>query len=407
MLDHHERDQGFVHRHFDRLALARALAREQRGQQRGDHAVGAGLVGDDGRQEARLARHDALQRGQARSRLDDVVVRRLRPHRPGRAIAVGREIDQTRIDLLEGLVLHAQPLGRLGAIVVHQHVGGLGELEQRVAAGVLLEVEHDRALGAIAAEIEGRHAGIARRPELARGVAFGRFDFHHIGAQIAQLLRCPRPQHDRRAIENPNAGQRTRHVRFLFLQWFHSTSTRALEPATDRSRPAEWMLSAAPTYPFASGDAPTSPPTKQEAVMRGVVMKTILAAAIAGSSLLVATGANAHDRWDKWDRWERKHHKHHWKHSRGYGPPLARDRRTPGVRGARAPGVRGADGAHGAGLRLRRWRLPAGPQRELQLQLPALSSPGIMSGVWAAHDSSALDEGPLRTPPAKGEVAAG
>ncbi|HZX86960.1 MAG TPA: hypothetical protein VFF19_25535 [Reyranella sp.] len=55
--------------------------------------------------------------------------------------------------------------------------------------------------------------------------------------------------------------------------------------------------------------------------MRGVVMKTILAAAIAGASLLVATGANAHDRWDKWDRWERKHHKHHWKHSHGYDRP--------------------------------------------------------------------------------------
>src|SRR5829696_5527245 len=78
------------------------------------------------------------------------------------------------------------------------------------------------------------------------------------------------------------------------------------------------MLPAAPTYPFASGDAPTSPPTRQEAAMRGVVMKTILAAAIAGSSLLVATGANAHDRWDKWERWERKHY---WKHSHGYGPP--------------------------------------------------------------------------------------
>jgi hypothetical protein len=52
--------------------------------------------------------------------------------------------------------------------------------------------------------------------------------------------------------------------------------------------------------------------------MRGVVTKTILAAVSAGSSLLIATGANAHDRWDKWDRWE---HKHHWKHSRGYGPP--------------------------------------------------------------------------------------
>ena len=52
--------------------------------------------------------------------------------------------------------------------------------------------------------------------------------------------------------------------------------------------------------------------------MRGVAMKTILAVVIAGSSLLAAGGANAHDRWDKWERWERKHH---WKHSRGYGPP--------------------------------------------------------------------------------------
>ena len=51
--------------------------------------------------------------------------------------------------------------------------------------------------------------------------------------------------------------------------------------------------------------------------MRGVAMKTILAAALAGSSLFVATQASAHD-YDRWDRWE---HKHHWKHSHGYGPP--------------------------------------------------------------------------------------
>ena len=51
--------------------------------------------------------------------------------------------------------------------------------------------------------------------------------------------------------------------------------------------------------------------------MRGVAMTTILAAAIAGSSLLVATQASAHDS-DRWDRWE---HTHHWKHSHGYGPP--------------------------------------------------------------------------------------
>jgi hypothetical protein len=53
--------------------------------------------------------------------------------------------------------------------------------------------------------------------------------------------------------------------------------------------------------------------------MRGVAMKTILAAMIAGSSLLVATSAaNAHDRWDRYDRWDRWERKHHWKHSRGY-----------------------------------------------------------------------------------------
>jgi hypothetical protein len=53
--------------------------------------------------------------------------------------------------------------------------------------------------------------------------------------------------------------------------------------------------------------------------MRGLAMKTILAAVIAGSSLFVATQASAHD-YDRYDRWERKHH---WKHSHGhgYGPP--------------------------------------------------------------------------------------
>jgi len=49
--------------------------------------------------------------------------------------------------------------------------------------------------------------------------------------------------------------------------------------------------------------------------MRGVAMKTILAAVAVGMGLLVAAEANAHDRWDRSDRWERKHHhKHsHWR----------------------------------------------------------------------------------------------
>ena len=142
--------------------------------------------------------------------------------------------------------------------------------------------------------------------------------------------------------------------------------------------------------------------------MRGVVMKTILAAAIAGSSLLVATGANAHDRWDKWDRWE---HKHHWKHSRGYGPPQRVIVERPVYVAPARPVYVAPMAPMVPGLRLRRWRLPAGSQRELQLQLPALRPPRIMSGVWVAHDPSALRRSeappPLRHPPAKGRPSAG
>ena len=42
--------------------------------------------------------------------------------------------------------------------------------------------------------------------------------------------------------------------------------------------------------------------------MRGLVSKTIVAAAIAGCSLLVAAQASAHDGEDRWDRWDRHHH---------------------------------------------------------------------------------------------------
>jgi Ni/Co efflux regulator RcnB len=47
-------------------------------------------------------------------------------------------------------------------------------------------------------------------------------------------------------------------------------------------------------------------PEEQEAAMRGVLLKTVLAAVVAGSSLLIAGQASAHD-YDNWDRWEHRH----------------------------------------------------------------------------------------------------
>ena len=52
--------------------------------------------------------------------------------------------------------------------------------------------------------------------------------------------------------------------------------------------------------------------------MRGLAIKTILAAVIAAASVLAAAPASAHDPWDKWDRWEHRHGHKRW---RDHGPP--------------------------------------------------------------------------------------
>jgi len=96
---------------------------------------------------------------------------------------------------------------------VEQHVGALGEPEQHAPGGFLLEIEDDRALVAIDRQVERAHGGVAHRAELTRGVALGRLDLDDLGAEIAELLRGPRPEHDGRAIHHPDAGQRSRHGR--------------------------------------------------------------------------------------------------------------------------------------------------------------------------------------------------
>ena len=53
--------------------------------------------------------------------------------------------------------------------------------------------------------------------------------------------------------------------------------------------------------------------------MGGIALKTVLAAAIVTTGMLVAAQANAHDsdRWDKWDRWEHRHHRSERWHDEG------------------------------------------------------------------------------------------
>src|SRR3982074_2204581 len=72
------------------------------------------------------------------------------------------------------------------------------------------------------------------------------------------------------------------------------------------------------------------PGLSQEAAMRGLVRKTILAAAIAGSGIFVAMGAQAHDddhwRDERWrdERWRREHRHQVEEHERWRHEPPRR-----------------------------------------------------------------------------------
>ena len=76
MLDHQIGDHGFEHRDFDHLSAAGVLAMEQRREYRLRGHQAAGLVGQDGRHVARLARQGLHQAGDADEALDDVIIGR-------------------------------------------------------------------------------------------------------------------------------------------------------------------------------------------------------------------------------------------------------------------------------------------------------------------------------------------
>src|SRR4029453_2037383 len=211
MLHHHVGDHALHHGDLDGLALARALAVEERGEHRRQHGEGARLVGDDGRHVAGLAHDGSLERGEAGGGLDHVVVRGFFPVGPGRPEALGRAVDEPRIDGMEGRVVEAEPGGRRGAEIVEHGVRGGGELEEGRPAARLLEIEHDAPLVAVAGEKEGAHPRVPRGTEPARGVALRRLDFDDVGAEVTQGLGRPWPEHDRGHVDDPHAVERSGH----------------------------------------------------------------------------------------------------------------------------------------------------------------------------------------------------
>ena len=115
------------------------------------------------------------------------------------------DIDEFRIARAQRFRVEADRGEFLRADAVHQHIGGVDQLEQRFAPRRLLQVEHDALLAAVDAEKDRAHSVFVARACAARRVAVGRFDLDHLGAVFGQDLARVRPEHDSAQVEDADA----------------------------------------------------------------------------------------------------------------------------------------------------------------------------------------------------------
>ena len=203
---HHPRHQidlgGFrhrlVHRARDELALARAEAIEQRGDDREREL----LAGDVDRRATSAARsaadrtcrrvgivaavhHHAAEREMHQVRALEVGPRTVIAERRTRArrSAPGTARDQRRSRQPDLVELAARRR-------LEQDVGARDERAEALAIFRPLQVEHDRALAAVVVPEEQRALGIravlVERADAARGAAAGRLDLDDLGAEARQ-----------------------------------------------------------------------------------------------------------------------------------------------------------------------------------------------------------------------------
>ncbi|MCY1520840.1 hypothetical protein D9M68_556320 [compost metagenome] len=192
--------------HVDMLPLPAALPPRQRGRDRkaGVHARcdirdrDAHFLRTAARQSIGLA-SNAHQTAHA---LEDEVVPRTVPIGPRLAEPRDRAIDQRRIDGPQILV--AQPIARQRAdlVVLHQHVGILGQPANDFLPlrggnihghGLLAAVGRSVVTGVLARPPVGvRHPGRAPAPGVVPGA--GAFDLDDFGTQIGKVLGTPGPR---------------------------------------------------------------------------------------------------------------------------------------------------------------------------------------------------------------------
>src|SRR5262249_56320081 len=92
------------------------------------------------------------------------------------AVPGDRAVDESGVGLAENVIADAEAIEHARAEALHQHVGRLRQFQQSFFSWFLLQVEPDRALVAVEAEVD-RRAGAERRgllgPVVRRGPAAG------------------------------------------------------------------------------------------------------------------------------------------------------------------------------------------------------------------------------------------
>ncbi len=176
-------------------------------------AAGAALRTRDRGQPAHALRNDVV-RGPIRVRA-----------RAGARIseAANRGIDQGGIDFAQPLVADSRAIHHAGIRILDERVRGFHQPENRFAAGVALDVEHDAALVAIdAGEISAVVAAFAiggMRSEASAHVAAGRLDLDNVGAEVRQQHRAIGTGQRLRQIEDANIRQRSGACAHRLAQW--------------------------------------------------------------------------------------------------------------------------------------------------------------------------------------------
>ncbi len=173
-----------------------------------ERAGHAGAVVDRGRAELdRVHLLGAGHRHDAGCRLDDVVISGLAAARTFLSKGRERGIDQARIDFRQRLVAQPKRVERAGAVVLHEHVGGLDQRFEDFAVALLLEVERHRALvGGLGQELRA-HQLVVERLVGARAAALVGvvrvLDLDHVGAEHAELIGRERPRQNVGRVDRP------------------------------------------------------------------------------------------------------------------------------------------------------------------------------------------------------------